>query len=110
MVLNLGPELPMETAKAADIYGSLPGHTIEQCDASQAYIQADLANGIPTYIRIPREFWPRGKGWGHAWMMAIVAGTTICCRKIIAEDIYPLISQHKVTHFGGAPIVLSSPP
>ena len=43
----------------------------------------------------------------NAWMMAIVAGTTICCRKIIAEDIYPLITEHKVTHFGGAPIVLS---
>ena len=34
-------------------------------------------------------------------------GTTVCCRKIAAEDIYPLIAEHKVTHFGGAPIVLS---
>ena len=46
-------------------------------------------------------------GWGHAWMMAIVAGTIICCRKIAADTIFGLIQEHKVTHFGGAPIVLS---
>ena len=59
----------------------------------------------PTYLYVVPLF--HCNGWGHAWMMAIVAGTTICCRKIIAEDIYPLITEHKVTHFGGAPIVLS---
>ena len=46
-------------------------------------------------------------GWGHAWMMAIVAGTIICCRKVAADAIFSLIREHKVTHFGGAPIVLS---
>ena len=46
-------------------------------------------------------------GWGHAWMMAILAGTVICCRKIAADVIFKLISEHKITHFGGAPIVLS---
>lgn len=46
-------------------------------------------------------------GWGHAWMMAIVAGTIICCRKVAADVIFSLIREHKVTHFGGAPIVLS---
>ena len=40
-------------------------------------------------------------------MMAIVAGTIICCRKIAADNIFNLIKAHKVTHFGGAPIVLS---
>ena len=59
----------------------------------------------PTYLYVVPLF--HCNGWGHAWMMAIVAGTTICCRKIISEDIYPLITEHKVTHFGGAPIVLS---
>ncbi len=59
----------------------------------------------PTYLYVVPLF--HCNGWGHVWMMAIVAGTTICCRKIAAEDIYPLIAEHKVTHFGGAPIVLS---
>ena len=59
----------------------------------------------PTYLYVVPLF--HCNGWGHVWMMAIVAGTTVCCRKISAEDIYPLIAEHKVTHFGGAPIVLS---
>ncbi len=46
-------------------------------------------------------------GWGHAWMMAIVGGTIVCCRKVAADVIFGLIKEHKVTHFGGAPIVLS---
>lgn len=59
----------------------------------------------PTYLYVVPLF--HCNGWGHVWMMAIVAGTTVCCRKISAEEIYPLIAEHKVTHFGGAPIVLS---
>ncbi len=59
----------------------------------------------PTYLYIVPLF--HCNGWGHAWMMAILAGTTICCRKITAENIYSLIDKHKVTHFGGAPIILS---
>jgi len=59
----------------------------------------------PTYLYVVPLF--HCNGWGHAWMMAILAGTTVCCRKISAEEIYPLLANHKVTHFGGAPIVLS---
>ena len=59
----------------------------------------------PTYLYVVPLF--HCNGWGHAWMMAILAGTTVCCRKIAAEEIYPLLANHKVTHFGGAPIVLS---
>lgn len=46
-------------------------------------------------------------GWGHAWTMALLAGTMICARAVSAEVIFQAIDQHKVTHFGGAPIVLS---
>lgn len=59
----------------------------------------------PTYLYVVPLF--HCNGWGHAWMMAVLAGTTVCCRKIAAEEIYPLLATHKVTHFGGAPIVLS---
>jgi fatty-acyl-CoA synthase len=59
----------------------------------------------PRYLYIVPLF--HCNGWGHAWMMAIVAGTIICCRKIVADNIFNLIKAHKVTHFGGAPIVLS---
>lgn len=46
-------------------------------------------------------------GWGHAWTMAALAGTMFCTRAIVPEDIFSTILEHKITHFGGAPIVLS---
>ena len=46
-------------------------------------------------------------GWGYPWTIAALAGTIICCRYVIAKDIYDLIADHRVTHFGGAPIVLN---
>ena len=47
----------MEAGKAADAYGLFEGHTVEQCDAEQAYIQSKLG-GEPTWVRLPRERWP----------------------------------------------------
>ena len=46
-------------------------------------------------------------GWGHGWTMAALAGTVVCCRKITAQNIFDSIAEHRVTHFGGAPVVLS---
>jgi fatty-acyl-CoA synthase len=46
-------------------------------------------------------------GWGYPWTIAALAGTIVCCRYVIAKDIYNLIADHEVTHFGGAPIVLN---
>lgn len=46
-------------------------------------------------------------GWGHAWTMALAGGTVICPPTLTAADIFNCIDQHKVTHFGGAPVVLS---
>ncbi len=45
-------------------------------------------------------------GWGHGWMMAALAGTVVCCRRITASNIFNLIADHHITHFGGAPVVL----
>jgi len=46
-------------------------------------------------------------GWNHAWMMPLIGGTLVCCRDITAAAIYNAIADEKVTHFGGAPIVLN---
>lgn len=46
-------------------------------------------------------------GWGYPWTLAALAGTAVLCRYVIVKDIYALIAKHKVTHFGGAPIVLN---
>ena len=45
--------------------------------------------------------------WGYPWTAALIHAKVVCCRYIIAKDIYDLIDKHKVTHFGGAPIVLN---
>lgn len=59
----------------------------------------------PIYMYIVPMF--HCNGWCHAWTMTAMAGTIVCCRNIVAKDMYHLIAEHKVTHFGGAPIVLS---
>jgi fatty-acyl-CoA synthase len=46
-------------------------------------------------------------GWGHAWTMTAVAGTIICMRAFAPKLLFDLVDEHKVTHFGGAPIILN---
>ncbi|MFK8030652.1 MAG: AMP-binding protein [Gammaproteobacteria bacterium] len=46
-------------------------------------------------------------GWGHAWTMALLAGTVILMRDVTAAKVFNAVADHSVTHFGGAPIVLS---
>ena len=45
-------------------------------------------------------------GWCHGWAMAALAGTIVCTRAITPAVIYNAISEHGISHFGGAPIVL----
>lgn len=58
----------------------------------------------PTFMAIVPLF--HCNGWCHSWAMAAVAGTIVCSRTVTPEAIYNAIGEHKVTHFGGAPIVL----
>jgi fatty-acyl-CoA synthase len=46
-------------------------------------------------------------GWGHAWTMTALAGTVICIRAFNPGEFFRLAEEHRVTHFGGAPIVLN---
>ena len=59
----------------------------------------------PTYLSAVPMF--HCNGWCYPWTIAALAGTIVCCRYVIAKDIYDLIADHKVTHFSGAPIVLN---
>src|ERR1700686_5240808 len=47
-------------------------------------------------------------GWCFPWTVSIVAGTHVCLRRVRAAPIYDAIDRHKVTHLGGAPIVMST--
>jgi fatty-acyl-CoA synthase len=46
-------------------------------------------------------------GWCFPWTMALIAGTSVCLRRVDPALIYPLIRQHRITHMCGAPIVYS---
>ena len=46
-------------------------------------------------------------GWGHVWALAATGGMSVLIRNINAKNLYAGIAKHRVTHFGGAPIVLS---
>jgi len=59
----------------------------------------------PTYLYIVPMF--HCNGWCHAWTMTMMAGTLVLIREISAASILGAIGTHRVTHFGGAPIVLS---
>ncbi len=58
----------------------------------------------PTYLYTVPMF--HCNGWGHAWTMTALAGTIVCCRYITAKAMFDAVVEHKVTHFGGAPVVL----
>ena len=46
-------------------------------------------------------------GWCHAWAVAAKAGTSVFLRKVEPKAMLAAIRAHRVTHFGGAPIVHS---
>jgi 3-(methylthio)propionyl---CoA ligase len=47
-------------------------------------------------------------GWCFPWTITAFAGTHVCLRKVDPEKILQLISDHKVSHMCGAPIVLNT--
>jgi len=46
-------------------------------------------------------------GWCFPWTMALIAGASVCLRRVDPALIFPLIREHHVTHMCGAPIVYS---
>ena len=46
-------------------------------------------------------------GWCFPWTMALIAGTSVCLRRVDPALIFPLACQHHITHLCGAPIVYS---
>ena len=47
-------------------------------------------------------------GWCFPWTITAFAGTHVCLRRVDPEKILQLISEHKVSHMCGAPIVLNT--
>jgi fatty-acyl-CoA synthase len=47
-------------------------------------------------------------GWCFPWTLSVVAGTHVCLRQVRAKAMYELMTEHKVTHLCGAPIVMAT--
>jgi fatty-acyl-CoA synthase len=75
-------------------------------NALSAVIYAGLNVGTPVYLWTLPLF--HCNGWCYAWALAAVAGTHVCLRKVAVDDIYDALERHGVTHFCGAPAVLST--
>jgi fatty-acyl-CoA synthase len=46
-------------------------------------------------------------GWTYPWAVTAVAGTHVCLRRVEPAAIFAAITEHRVTHLCGAPIVLN---
>jgi fatty-acyl-CoA synthase len=47
-------------------------------------------------------------GWGYPWSLSVVGGTHVTLRAVRAKAIWHALSEHKVTHLCGAPIVMAT--
>ena len=47
-------------------------------------------------------------GWCFTWSMSVVGGTHVCLRWVRPKAIWQALSEHRVTHLCGAPIVMST--
>jgi fatty-acyl-CoA synthase len=46
-------------------------------------------------------------GWTYTWGVTAVGGTHVCLRRVDPALIFAAITEHRVTHLSGAPIVLN---
>jgi len=60
----------MQASKTADAYGLCAGHSLQQADAVQAYIQAKLTGPVKTWVLLPSDQWP--KGWAGKYKCPVV--------------------------------------
>ncbi len=47
-------------------------------------------------------------GWCFPWSISVLAGTHVCLRQVRAKAMYDAITDHRVTHLCGAPIVMAT--
>lgn len=46
-------------------------------------------------------------GWSFPWAVVAVGGVQVCSRRLDPVEVFRLIASHRVTHFCGAPVVLT---
>jgi len=58
----------------------------------------------PTYLWTLPMF--HCNGWCFPWTLALVAGASVCLRRVSAGAIYGALADHGVSHMCGAPIIM----
>jgi fatty-acyl-CoA synthase len=58
----------------------------------------------PTYLWTLPMF--HCNGWCFPWTLSLVAGTSICLRRVNAKNIFDSLVENDVTHLCGAPIIM----
>lgn len=61
---------------------------------------------FPRYLTIVPMF--HCNAWCHPWMIPALGGTVVCLRDVTAAAVYAAIADERITHFGGAPIILQT--
>jgi len=59
----------------------------------------------PTYLWTLPMF--HCNGWCFPWTLALVAGTSVCLRRISAKTIFDSLADEDVSHMCGAPVILN---
>ncbi|KAM0014652.1 putative AMP-dependent synthetase/ligase, AMP-binding, AMP-binding enzyme domain, ANL [Helianthus debilis subsp. tardiflorus] len=72
---------------------------------SLAAVLLNEMRSMPVYLWTVPMF--HCNGWCLTWAVAAQGGTNVCLRAVTAKGIFGSISQHQVTHMGGAPTVLN---
>ena len=72
--------------------------------ATGSAVAWNMPNRLVFLCVVPMVHW---NGWCYPWTVPMLNGKTICLRNIDIKKIFELIETYKVTHFGGAPIVLN---
>lgn len=76
-----------------------------------AYLNSLAAVLLNEMLSMPVYLWTvpmfHCNGWCLTWGVAAQGGTNICLRNVTAKGIFSNIANHKVTHMGGAPTVLT---
>ncbi len=88
--------------------GQPKGVVVHHRGAYLAAIGQALANEVgphPVFLWTLPMF--HCNGWTFTWAVTLQAGTHICLRRVDAAAIYAAITEHKVSHLCGAPIVMN---
>jgi fatty-acyl-CoA synthase len=83
-----------------------------------AYLNAVCNAATWTMPHFPRYLWTlpmfHCNGWCFPWTVAMLGGTHVCLRGVVAKHILDAMREHKVDHYCAAPIVhnllIAAPP